>query len=140
MGNIVYRNNIVDNLQQASVDQEWDSAEVFPEYSTGTDVVMWDNGKEGNYWSDYQIRYPDAKEKGSSGIGDTPYVIDENNADHCPLMNPVAISSTPPPISESSSDSLPTIAAFAAAAVTVLVVVVFVYRARRKGKQATLAE
>jgi hypothetical protein len=32
------------------------------------------------------------------------------------------------------------IAAFVVAAVTVLVVVFFVYRARRKGKQAALAE
>jgi len=132
LGNIVYRNNIVDNLQQAFVDQEWDLAEMFPEYSNGTDVVSWDNGKEGNYWSDYQTRYPNAKEKGSSGIGDTPYIIDENNTDHYPLMTPVTISSTPPPISEPSSDSLPTIAAFVAAVIIGLVVVFFVYRAHRK--------
>jgi len=33
-------------------------------------------------------------EPGSDGIGDTPYVIDENNIDHYPLMNPYTI---PPP-------------------------------------------
>jgi hypothetical protein len=111
-----------------------------PSNSNGTDVVLWDSGKEGNYWSDYQTRYPDAKEKGTSGIGDTPYIIDENNTDHYPLMSPVAISSTPPPTSKPSSDSLPTIAAFVAATVTVFVVVVFAYRTRRKGKQAALAK
>jgi parallel beta-helix repeat protein len=50
---------------------------------------MWDNGypSGGNYWNDYHHRYPDAQELDSSGIWDTPYVIDENNQDNYPLMN-----------------------------------------------------
>jgi parallel beta-helix repeat protein len=46
----------------------------------------WDNGTEGNYWSDYLTKYPDAAEVGTSGIGDTPYIIDENNQDNYPIM------------------------------------------------------
>lgn len=137
LGNIVYRNNIVGNLQQAFVDLEWDLVEMFPSRSNGTDVVSWDDGKEGNYWSDYQTKYPNAAEVGTSGIGDTPYVIDENSTDHYPLMNPVTISSKPLPIPESSSDSLLTIAAFVAVAVVVFVVVFFVYRARTKGAKGS---
>ncbi len=45
----------------------------------GTNV--WDNGFEGNYWSDYN-----GTDNNQDGIGDTPYVIDENNTDHYPLM------------------------------------------------------
>ncbi|MGB9915654.1 MAG: PQQ-binding-like beta-propeller repeat protein [Candidatus Bathyarchaeales archaeon] len=51
---------------------------------------VWDNGTAGNYWSDYTKRYPNASERGNSGIGDTPYYINENNVDRYPLMRPVS--------------------------------------------------
>ncbi len=44
----------------------------------------WDNGFEGNYWSDYN-----GTDSDGDGIGDTPYVIDEENRDNYPLMNPL---------------------------------------------------
>ena len=43
----------------------------------------WDNGAEGNYWSDY-----DWVDANRDGIGDTQYVIDSNNKDNYPLMTP----------------------------------------------------
>jgi parallel beta-helix repeat protein len=56
-------------------------------YITGA-INTWDNGypSGGNYWSDYEDRYPDAKEIDESGIWDTPYVIDENNRDNYPMV------------------------------------------------------
>jgi len=50
----------------------------------------WDDGypSGGNYWSDYEDRYPDARELDDSGLWDTPYVINENNTDNYPLMYP----------------------------------------------------
>ena len=59
-------------------------------------VNAWDDGypSGGNYWSDYTARYPSAQELDDSGIWDTPYVIDENNRDNYPLMEPW----TPTPI------------------------------------------
>lgn len=43
----------------------------------------------GNYWSDYSdvdfYKGPYQNETGSDGIGDTPYVIDDNNIDNYPL-------------------------------------------------------
>ncbi|UCH31942.1 MAG: hypothetical protein JSV05_00640, partial [Candidatus Bathyarchaeota archaeon] len=54
----------------------------------------WDNGypSGGNFWSDYDgvdvKRGFYQNESGSDGIGDTPYIIDENAADYYPLMEP----------------------------------------------------
>jgi len=42
----------------------------------------WDNGFEGNYWSDYN-----GTDSNQDGIGDTPYIIDANNSDHYPLVH-----------------------------------------------------
>ena len=85
LGNKVYYNNIVDNTQSALVQQNV------------TTVVSWDNGYVGNYWSDYQLRYPNASEVDASGIGNTPYVIDENNKDRYPILESFSIG--PPKIS-----------------------------------------
>lgn len=43
----------------------------------------WDNGLEGNYWSNYTGVDTDL-----NGIGDTPYIIDSTNRDDHPLMGP----------------------------------------------------
>jgi nitrous oxidase accessory protein NosD len=39
----------------------------------------------GNYWSDYEEKYPDAEEIDTTGIWDTPYRIGRDN-DNYPLM------------------------------------------------------
>jgi parallel beta-helix repeat protein len=49
----------------------------------------WDNGTIGNYWNTYLNVYPNASEIGASGIGDTPFVINDGNIDHFPLMAPL---------------------------------------------------
>ena len=74
--NFFHHNNLIENKKSVSP------------YSSGNNV--WDDGypSGGNHWSDYEERYPDAKELDDSGIWDTPYVIDENNQDNYPLMNP----------------------------------------------------
>jgi len=73
--NRVFHNNFVNNTEQV---YSYDS------------VNVWDDGypSGGNYWSDYEERYPDAGEIDDSGIWDKPYVIDENNTDRYPLMKP----------------------------------------------------
>jgi hypothetical protein len=61
--------------------------------------ISWDNGAQGNFWSNYTLKYPDASEIGNTGIGDTPYIIerdeystkeypDVKNVDNYPLMYP----------------------------------------------------
>jgi parallel beta-helix repeat protein len=80
---LLYHNNVTNNIQQFVIDE-----------SGGTWVNTWNKGypSGGNYWSDYagEDLYcgPYQNETGSDGIGDTPYVLDVNNVDHYPLMNP----------------------------------------------------
>jgi parallel beta-helix repeat protein len=50
-------------------------------------VNFWDDGVRGNYWSDYN-----GIDSNHDGIGDTPYVIDANNQDRYPLIEPHSIS------------------------------------------------
>ena len=53
---------------------------------------------DGNYWSDYFIRYPNASEVDSSGVWNTPYVFTDSSnfenrqfQDSHPLITPLAI-------------------------------------------------
>ena len=76
--NVIYHNNFVDNTQQ-----------VYSDYLTN----IWDDGypSGGNYWTDYNgtdlFKGPYQNVSGSDGIGDTQYVINQQNLDHYPLMN-----------------------------------------------------
>jgi hypothetical protein len=75
--NKVY-NNIVDNIKNAVVDSSF-SYPLNPSRN-GTDVVLWDNGLVGNYWSDYD--------------GQGTHVIGENNVEYHPLTQQVEICAT----------------------------------------------
>jgi nitrous oxidase accessory protein len=75
LGNTLYDNNFIDNSQQIGS----------PDPAANT---FWFKDTQGNYWSDYLYRYPNASEVDSSGVGDTPYVMDANNTDPYPLMAP----------------------------------------------------
>jgi parallel beta-helix repeat protein len=77
--NVFYFNNFV-NISQENVD-------VRLEFSFNN---MWDNGEVGNFWSDYI-----GTDNNEDGIGDTPYIINLNNQDNYPLMQPVIIPEFP---------------------------------------------
>lgn len=49
---------------------------------------IWDDGNRGNYWGDYEKKYPEAKELDYTWTWDTPYYINEKNQDNHPLMVP----------------------------------------------------
>ena len=70
--NKFYHNNFINNTNSA---HGW----------TNGAVSVWDDGypSGGNYWSDYT-----GEDANGDGIGDTPYVIDEDNQDNYPLMSP----------------------------------------------------
>jgi len=51
-----------------------------------SNVNAWDNGFEGNYWSNYT-----GVDSDHDAVGDTPHVLDELNTDRYPLMAPINI-------------------------------------------------
>ena len=60
------------------------------DYNTTEPPHSWDNGREGNFWSDYN-----GTDTNGDGIGDTPYTIDQLNQDRYPLMQSPATVPTP---------------------------------------------
>lgn len=100
--NQIYNNNFINNKildgLQANIKRVWsypglyyqgNQREAPPPKLVAGAANYWDNGKEGNYWSDYKTRYPNASGAGLVGAGNTPYVINENNSDHHPLIIPI---------------------------------------------------
>jgi parallel beta-helix repeat protein len=75
--NFFYHNNIVNNTQQV--------------YSYKS-INTWNYGYPagGNYWNDYT-----GVDANGDGIGDTPYIIDENNQDSYPLMDSWSLEEIP---------------------------------------------
>jgi hypothetical protein len=82
--NLIYSNNFVNNTENVQNDM------VTAGFNITVAVNSWDNGTAGNYWSNYN-----GTDNDGDGIGDTPYIIDEQNKDNYPLMNPVDISTIP---------------------------------------------
>jgi parallel beta-helix repeat protein len=79
--NLIFQDSFVNNTNQAY---------------TYFSANIWDDGypSGGSYWSDYHgvdvKKGPGQDVSGSDEIGDTAYVIDENNTDHYPLiLNPL---------------------------------------------------
>jgi len=90
VGNTVFSNLFINNTEQVS--QEESSFNYPDSTRMGTDIVSWDDGTIGNYWSDY-----DVTDSNGDGIGDTPYVIDADNQDNYPIMMFYGIAITPSP-------------------------------------------
>ena len=68
----IVHNNFINNTKQVDL--------------RNSSVNAWDNGLEGNYWSDYN-----GTDFTQDGIGDTaPYIINGNNTDRYPLMGTFA--------------------------------------------------
>jgi len=80
--NTIHQNNFIDNTIDV-YDYSEDSDE-------SPSVNSWDNGVTGNHWSNYN-----GTDNDGDGIGDTPYIIDENNQDNYPLMNEFIIPEFP---------------------------------------------
>lgn len=71
--NSIHHNCLVENANQVNI-------------NTLSYSNSWDDGREGNYWSDYTEIYPNATEVDGSGVWDTAYVIDANNQDNYPIV------------------------------------------------------
>ena len=107
-GNTIYRNDISDNPTAISTDYGgfvvYDnnfSNNTTPVvtaydalYETNTSALPnWDYHGVGNYWADYQTKYPNATPD-SSGVWNQPYVVDANSGivDNYPLSAKVPLS------------------------------------------------
>ncbi len=81
--NKFYHNNFIDNTQQVYIEPF-----IIPLTNN------WDDGypSGGNYWSDYMdvdlFSGPDQDVPGSDGIWDHPYILDADNQDRYPLVEP----------------------------------------------------
>ena len=103
--NSVDRNNITDNTTGISIIQSntdiyrisennfIDNNQHFVIIDANSTIIDWDNQEKGNYWSDYTTRYPNATEIDNTGVWNIPYIIDENQQDNYPLINPIIIDS-----------------------------------------------
>ena len=74
--NIFYQNNFIDNIHGVFVNES-------------APIQYWDNGVQGNYWSDYKTNYPASKEVGNSGTANIPYNVYQDAQDKYPLITPV---------------------------------------------------
>jgi hypothetical protein len=89
-------------------------------YNTTEAVHTWDDGKQGNFWSDYNGTDADG-----DGVGDTPYVIDVQNQDRYPLTE---LAATPPP----TPSKLPTEVLIVAIVLPIILVAAVVAYYKRK--------
>jgi len=82
--NVIYHNNFIDNKLQA------DTAKGM--WKPGHNIFDSGYPSGGNYWSNHSgvdmYSGPYQNETGFDWIGDTPYLIDENNQDNYPLLHP----------------------------------------------------
>ena len=140
VGNTVYNNNIAENLQNVLVEASYRYENVSLSYRgalNGTDVVLWDNGYVGNYWSHYQTRYPNASKIDNSGVWDTPYVIDANNTDHYPLTKQVDITAPPPTPNPTPSPTIPELPSWIILPLAMMTVLLAVLEMKRRRKIMT---
>ena len=71
----IFHNNFVNNRNHVETDD-----------SNG----IWDKNEEGNYWDNYN-----GADNDGDGIGDIPHLINENNQDNYPLVEPTIIPEFP---------------------------------------------
>jgi nitrous oxidase accessory protein NosD len=81
MNNSISENNFINNDKNVVNGHTWQSPDC---------ANIWDTGTSGNYWNKYN-----GTDSNNDGIGDMPYIIDENNQDNYPLMEPVEIETIP---------------------------------------------
>jgi parallel beta-helix repeat protein len=112
---IVYQNSLIKNNVQVSGCQ-------CKTYNLTETPHYWDNGKVGNYWSDYN-----GTDANGDGIGDTAYVIDPLDLDRYPLMQSPVQSTL-----QTATVSFESITLGVLAVTIAIIASVFVYKQRKK--------
>ena len=109
----ISHNSFVNNTKQLS-------GCVCKEYNLSETRHSWDDGREGNYWSDYN-----GTDANKDGIGDTPYIVDILNQDRYPLMQSLT---SPPTI----NTQIPTELIILLISVPIIVVIAIIALRRTK--------
>jgi parallel beta-helix repeat protein len=132
---VIFLNNFINNTIQA-YSSEWHMFNFKP---LPNGVHVWDNGEQGNYWSNYA-----ASDSNKDGVMDEPYIIDSvrNNKDHYPLAQPVAFPQftepTDPP--KPNNQGLPVEYIIVVAAIAAFATItVLVYTRNKSSKRLTVA-
>jgi parallel beta-helix repeat protein len=84
--NLFYLNSLFNNTKNVEPYRPIGPDQIGPVFP----INSWDNGTVGNFWDDYH-----GTDNNDDGIGDTPYIIDENNQDNYPLIEPTVIPEFP---------------------------------------------
>ena len=140
--NVFTRNSFINNTQQAF------ESHYSLQWPLETYYQSFDNNWDGNFWSDYN-----GTDANLDGVGDTPYIVFENNTDHSPLMAPftsIDVPATPSPSpspspdpsasdettdQQSEAESFPTVpvaAVSAASITTVIAAALLLYNRKRR--------
>ncbi|XES76128.1 MAG: nitrous oxide reductase family maturation protein NosD [Candidatus Bathyarchaeia archaeon] len=82
--NLIHHNDFVNNV----------GGYPYQTYPANASFNLWDDGKEGNFWSDYSAKHPTANEVPELGVYDSAVVMNDNNVDHHPLSKPVNLKYT----------------------------------------------
>lgn len=89
---------------------------------------FWDNRVEGNCWDDYN-----GTDNNGDGIGDAPYVIDGNNIDYYPLMEPYDVENDA--VVLPAANPFPAIIGIAVAVSVIAIAAVFIVYFRKRNHQ-----
>jgi hypothetical protein len=123
--NTITRNNIANSLSLGGYNNTFFKNNFSIEQLIVNGGNFWDNVSVGNYWSDYN-----GTDSDGDGVGDVPYVIDENNQDNYPLMAPFEALPSPEP---QPGEPVPTILILASLVTAAVVGLgLFVYFKKRK--------
>jgi len=127
--NLFYNNNLIDNHRHANIDSplDIDDSPQAPFFVSEVPINTWDNGAQGNYWSNYTGIDTD-----SNGIGDTPHSVNSNNIDHYPLMKPIKNVQANPLDDPKQIESFPLLIVAIAALVATIAVTIAVSYYKKK--------
>lgn len=116
--NSIFNNNYINNTSQFGAN-EW----YYLTWGNPRSV----NSISNNYWSDYT-----GFDLDKDGTGDIPYIIDENNQDNYPIMNPIStIELTPTPTPEPEFPTTIALASVAILSIAVLGILAYSIKKRR---------